>query len=83
MGRPLVRGRGLLERRVAPIPQGRMLTVKKLEAVTRVRGNATDDLEAASLADEEGPPLGHRQERALSAGSSLRVRRSRDGRVAS
>ena len=65
VGRPLARGRGLLERRVAPVPRGRMLTAKELEAVTGVGVNVTEELEAASLADEEGPPLGHRQERAL------------------
>ena len=31
---PLARGRGLLERRVAPVPQGQVLTAKDLEGVT-------------------------------------------------
>ena len=55
----------LLERRMLPIPQGRMLLVEELEGVTAVGVNVAKDLEAASLADEEGPPLGHRQERAV------------------
>ena len=36
--------------------------------MTGVGVNVTDELEAASLADEEGPPLGHRLVRALPRG---------------
>ena len=45
---PLARGRGLLERRVAPVPQGRMLFVEELEGVTAVGEKVTEELEAAS-----------------------------------
>ena len=47
----LARGPGLLERRVAPVPQGRMLFVEELEGVTAVGEKVTEELEAASLAE--------------------------------
>ena len=47
----LARGPGLLERRVAPVPQGRMLFVEELEGVTAVSEKVTEELEAASLAE--------------------------------
>ena len=43
------------------MPQGRMLFVEELEGVTAVGEKVTEELEADSLADEESPPLGHRQ----------------------
>ena len=48
-----------------------MLKEKALEAVTGVGVNVTEDLEAASLADEEGPPLGHRQTPPRRAGQAI------------
>ena len=48
---PLARGRGLLERRVAPVPPWRMLIVEELEGVTAVGEKVTEELEAASLAE--------------------------------
>ena len=41
-----------------------MLFVQELEGVTAVGEKVTEELEAASLAEYEGPPLGHRQKQA-------------------
>ena len=43
-----------------------MLIVEELKGVTAVREKVTEELEAASLADEEGPTLGKRRARAQS-----------------
>ena len=54
----------LMERRVFPVPQGRMPVVEQLVGVTAVRVRVAKELEAARLADKKGEPLGNRQERA-------------------
>ena len=48
---PLARGPDLLERREAPVPQGRMFFEEELEGVAAVSEKVTEELEAASLAE--------------------------------